>query len=80
MRLAADSGHPCRNQPPTYEDIIAVMAQAAVGDATARVAVPETVGPDDKVSSLALALNTLLNDLDSQRSSLPELALRGHMP
>lgn len=53
-----------------YEDIIAVMAKASVGDATARVAVPETVDPDDKVSSLALALNTLLDDLDFQNQEL----------
>jgi PAS domain S-box-containing protein len=46
---------------PTLDDLYAVVAAASIGDATARVAVPEDA--TDPVSRLAIALNVLLDDL-----------------
>ncbi len=58
------------NRRPDYADLIGVMAQAAMGDATARVAVSEEPAAEDEISSLALALNMLLDDMDLKSREL----------
>lgn len=58
------------NPKPTYRDIISVMAKASIGDATARVAIPECPDDDDEASALAVALNMLLDDLDLRHQEL----------
>jgi len=58
------------NPKPTYQDIISVMAKASIGDATARVAVPECPDDDDEAAALAVALNMLLDDLDLRHQEL----------
>lgn len=58
------------SRPPTYEDIIAVMAQASIGNTSARVVVSDQPDADDKISSLAISLNILLDDLNFQQEQL----------
>jgi len=49
--------------PPSFDDIFAVMAAASVGDTAARVPVPEDPRLDDTATRFAIALNVLLDDL-----------------
>ncbi len=49
---------------PTFEDIFAVMSAASLGDATARVALPDEPDLEDTPTRFAVALNVLLQDLD----------------
>ncbi len=51
---------------PTFSDIFTVMSAASVGDATARVTVPEAPPLDDTATRFAIALNLLLDDLALQ--------------
>jgi PAS domain S-box-containing protein len=48
-------------RPPTFEDILAVMAAAAAGDGAARVPFPE--GSQDQAARVAAAVNLLLDRL-----------------
>jgi len=48
---------------PSFDDIFAAMSAASVGDATARVAIPDDPQLDDLPTRFALALNVLLDDL-----------------
>jgi len=49
---------------PTFDEIFAVMAAASVGDAAARVALPDDPQVDDVPTRFAIALNILLDDLE----------------
>jgi two-component system cell cycle sensor histidine kinase/response regulator CckA len=49
---------------PTFEDIFAVMSAASLGDATARVALPDEPDLEHTPTRFAVALNVLLHDLD----------------
>ncbi|OLB77132.1 MAG: hypothetical protein AUI14_16930 [Actinobacteria bacterium 13_2_20CM_2_71_6] len=49
---------------PTFDDIFAVMAAASIGDAEARVALPDEPQIDDLPTRFAIALNLLLDDLE----------------
>ena len=48
---------------PTFDEIFAVMSAASVGDAAARVAVPDNPQLDDLATRFAIAVNLLLDDL-----------------
>jgi signal transduction histidine kinase/ActR/RegA family two-component response regulator len=48
---------------PTFDEIFAVMSAASVGDATARVALPDEPQLDDTATRFGMALNLLLDDL-----------------
>jgi two-component system cell cycle sensor histidine kinase/response regulator CckA len=48
---------------PTFDDIFAVMSQASLGDAVARVALPDPPDLTDTPTRFAIALNVLLDDL-----------------
>src|SRR5688572_7224136 len=48
---------------PTFDEIFAVLSAASIGDATARVAVPENPQLDDLATRFAIAVNLLLDDL-----------------
>jgi two-component system, cell cycle sensor histidine kinase and response regulator CckA len=48
---------------PTFDEIFAVMAAASVGDAAARVTLPDEPQLDDVATRFAIALNLLLDDL-----------------
>jgi signal transduction histidine kinase len=48
---------------PTFDDIFAVMSQASLGDAAARVTLPEAPDLADTPTRFAIALNVLLDDL-----------------
>jgi signal transduction histidine kinase len=48
---------------PSFDDIFAVMSAASVGDAGARVALPEDADVGDLATRFAIALNVLLDDL-----------------
>jgi light-regulated signal transduction histidine kinase (bacteriophytochrome) len=62
-------------RPPTFEDIFATMSAASVGDAAARVSVPDDPPVDDTATRLAIAVNILLDDL-ALRSAEAEAAHR----
>ena len=49
---------------PTFDEIFAVMAAASVGDAAARVRLPDDPRLDDVATRFAIALNMLLDDLE----------------
>jgi len=49
---------------PTFDDIFGVMSAASLGDATARVALPDEPDLADAPTRFAVALNVLLHDLD----------------
>jgi signal transduction histidine kinase len=51
------------SRPPSFDEIFAVMSKASVGDASARVVVPDDAPPDDLATRFAVALNLLLDDL-----------------
>jgi signal transduction histidine kinase/CheY-like chemotaxis protein len=48
---------------PTFDDIFAVMSAASMGDAAARVEVPDDPALDDPATRLGISLNMLLDDL-----------------
>jgi PAS domain S-box-containing protein len=48
---------------PTFDEIFAVMSAASLGDATARVQLPDDPHTDHVPTRFALALNVLLDDL-----------------
>jgi signal transduction histidine kinase len=48
---------------PTFDDIFEVMSRASLGNAAARVALPETPDLADTATRFAIALNVLLDDL-----------------
>jgi PAS domain S-box-containing protein len=50
-------------RPPTFDDIFAALSAASVGDAAARVAVPDDPPLDDLATRFAIAVNLLLDDL-----------------
>jgi two-component system cell cycle sensor histidine kinase/response regulator CckA len=49
---------------PTFDEIFAVMAAASVGEAAARVVLPNDPQLDDVATRFAIALNILLDDLE----------------
>jgi len=51
---------------PSFDDIFGAMSAAALGDLTARVAVPDDPQLDDVPTRLALGVNVLLDDLSSR--------------
>lgn len=53
---------------PGFDEIFAVMAAASVGEAAARVALPDEPQPEDLATRFAIALNLLLDD-HAQRSA-----------
>lgn len=53
---------------PGFDEIFAVMAAASVGEAAARVALPDEPQPEDLATRFAIALNLLLDD-HAQRST-----------
>jgi len=55
---------------PTFDEIFAVLSAAAVGDAAARVAVPDTPQLDDLATRFAIALNLLLANLQFRAAEL----------
>jgi PAS domain S-box-containing protein len=65
-------------KPPTFEDIFAVMSAAAVGDAEARVAIPEHPDIEEPATRFAIAVNLLLDDLDF-RSKQAKAALESRV-
>jgi two-component system, cell cycle sensor histidine kinase and response regulator CckA len=48
---------------PTFDDIFSVMSAASMGDAAARVEVPDDPALDDPATRLSISLNMLLDDL-----------------
>ncbi len=48
---------------PSFDDVLRVMTAASLGDATARVALPDEPELSDTATGLAVALNVLLDDL-----------------
>jgi two-component system, cell cycle sensor histidine kinase and response regulator CckA len=61
---------------PSFDEIFAVMAAAAVGDATSRVTVPDDAEVDDLPTRFGLALNTVLDDLAFRSEASKRLAAR----
>jgi len=61
--MAARDGNRSMTRVPTFDEIFAVMSAASVGDITARVAVPDDPPLDEPATTLAIALNLLLDDL-----------------
>src|SRR5438309_9466823 len=51
------------NRAPSFDDIFAVMSAASVGDAEARVAIPNEPDLEAIPTRFAIALNVLLDDL-----------------
>ena len=45
------------------DEILTVLAAAALGDYTVRVSLPEGASTDDKTAQLAIAVNLLLDDI-----------------
>lgn len=55
---------------PTFDEIFATMSAASVGDAAARVAVPDDPQLDDLATRFAIAVNVLLDDLALRSAEL----------
>ena len=62
---------------PSFDEIFAVMSATSLGDATARVRMPEDVQPDHLPTRFALALNVLLDDLAFRAAQAKEEKFRG---
>ncbi len=61
---------------PSFDDIVAVISAASVGNPAARVLVPDHSSLDHMPTRLALALNVLLDDLSFRTKSAERLADR----
>lgn len=57
-------------QAPSLDDIFTVMSAASFGQTAARVSIPDEPQLDDDPTRLAIALNTLLDDLASRATAL----------
>lgn len=55
---------------PTFDEILAVMSAASVGDTEARVAVPDNPQDDDLAAKIAIAVNQLLDDFNLRTAQL----------
>jgi two-component system cell cycle sensor histidine kinase/response regulator CckA len=58
------------SQVPTWEEIFTVMSAASVGDADARVKLPDEPDVEDRATRFAVALNLLLDDLAVRAAEL----------
>jgi len=67
--LAARPGDRGVKDVPTFADLFNVMAAASVGDASARVSLPERPQRDDPATRLGIALNVLLDDLSARATA-----------
>ena len=61
---------------PSFDDILAVMAAASLGDAAARVHVPAEPRRDEPATRLGIALNVLLDALSRRAQASEALAVR----
>jgi PAS domain S-box-containing protein len=61
-------------QRPSWDEIFAVMSAASVGEATARVNVPDEPDVEDLATRFAVALNLLLDDLALRAAELQQEA------
>jgi PAS domain S-box-containing protein len=52
-----------KNEPPSFDDVFAVMSAASVGDLAVRVAMPDEPQLGDTATKFGIALNILLDDL-----------------
>src|ERR1700687_1409173 len=75
--MAAQPGDSCMTDGPSFDEIFAVMSATSLGDATARVRMPEDVQPDHLPTRFALALNVLLDDLAFRAAQAKEEKFRG---
>jgi PAS domain S-box-containing protein len=68
--LTSRDDHCRMTRLPTFEEILAVLSAAAVGNNTARVAVPDTPQLDDLPTRFAIAINLLLDNVDFRTTQL----------
>ena len=61
---------------PSFDDILAVMATVSMGQANARVPLPDDSRVEDVPTRFAIALNGLLDDLSSRSRAAEQLAAR----
>jgi two-component system cell cycle sensor histidine kinase/response regulator CckA len=57
---------------PSFDDIVAVMSAASVGDVSARVTIPDEPLLDDTAMKVAIGLNILLDDVALRASKLEQ--------